>query len=584
MYRDSKVCENNCKRRNFSVVAHLDCTTFSNFIPKPCLSVVIPAYSIFHTPIMFKFPTSFFVASCFFSSLACAEISIEKADRTVEISTLVAQMKYDRASFSAKPGEIIRIILKNPDDLPHNLVICKPAKGNKNDKGKEVADAVIALGEKGVLQNWLPEKHPRMLAHSRMVNPKEEDSIIFIVPKNEGPYPYVCTFPGHSQMMNGVMVVSKNASPLSNLSYSLYHGNWDKLPEWSKLKPKKIGLLEDGFLSLSPKDKGDGFGFLFEGKIEVPKDGDYEFFLTSDDGSELYVGDKRVVLNDGVHSEVRKQGKIKLSKGLSDFKVGYFEKGGGEILYVGWKGPGFNEQPLTKGKPKGETKPPPPPILIEPLPGEAVIYRNFIDRSGPRAIAVGYSEGLNLAFDANVMRLAIIWRGQFMNGQRHWTGRGQGYQAPAGDDAFYFPNGVSFANLETVSSSWPPDKTRASEIKFGGYRFDGRQRPTFTYFIGKARIADFSKPSGSDSNLVLVREISIEQNGEDLDGLVFRAGIGAIEEQDGFVLAKQIKCVIEGSEAVLIKKSGHPRADGDLRIPVVIKGGKAKIRLTYSWI
>ena len=72
---------------------------------------------------MFKFPPSFFVALSFFSSLACAEISIVKADRTVEISTLVAQMKYDRVSFSAKPGEILKITLKNPDDLPHNLIL-----------------------------------------------------------------------------------------------------------------------------------------------------------------------------------------------------------------------------------------------------------------------------------------------------------------------------------------------------------------------------------------------------------------------------------------------------------------------------
>jgi hypothetical protein len=113
---------------------------------------------------MFKFPSSFFVALPFFSSLACAEISIVKADRTVDISTLVAQMKYDRVSFSAKPGEIIRITLKNTDDLPHNLVVCKPAKGNKNDKGKEVADAVIASGIDGLLQSWIPEKLPRLFA------------------------------------------------------------------------------------------------------------------------------------------------------------------------------------------------------------------------------------------------------------------------------------------------------------------------------------------------------------------------------------------------------------------------------------
>ena len=533
---------------------------------------------------MFNFRTPFLVASCVFHSLVFAESPVVKADRTVEISTLVSQMKYNRVSFSAKPGEILKITLKNPDDLPHNLVLCKPAKGNKNDKGKEVADAVIALGVDGVLQNWIPKKHPRLIAHIGMVNPKEEGSVTFLVPKKEGPYPYVCTFPGHAQLMNGVMIVTKDASPVSDLTYKFYHGSWDKLPEWSEIKPQKTGALPDGFFSIDSKDRKDGFGFLFEGKIEAPKDGDYEFYLESDDGSELHVDGKRVVLNDGVHGMVRKQGKITLKKGLREVRLGYFEKDKAEGLYVGWKGPGFNEQPLTKVKPKGKTKTPPAPILIEPQPGEAVIYRNFIDRAGPRAIGVGYAEGVNLAFDANVMRLAIIWRGQFMNGQRHWTGRGQGFQPPAGDDAFYFPNGAPFAKLNGVSSSWPPDETRASAIRFGGYRFDEKQRPSFMYYIGKAKVTDYSRPAGSDPNLSILREITIEQNGENLEGLIFRAGIGTVEREEGFVLANRILCKVEGVDAVMVKKSGNSRADGDLRVPVKVINGKAKIRISYSWI
>ena len=533
---------------------------------------------------MFKFSAIFFIFSHFFHPIAFSEIPVVKADRTIEISTLAAQMKYDRISFSAKPGEILKITLKNPDDLPHNLILCKPAKGNKNDKGKEVADAVIALGLDGVLQNWIPEKHPRLIAHTGMINPKEVGSVTFLVPKKEGPYPYLCTFPGHAQMMNGVMIVTQNASPVSDLRYKYYHGSWDKLPSWSELKPKKTGALADGFFSLDPKDRKDNFGFLFEGKIEIPQDGDYEFFLKPDGGTELHVGGTRVVLADGVKGKARKQGKVKLKRGLLDLKAVYFKQEGKDELYIGWKGPGFSEKPLTKEKPKGKTKIPPAPILIEPKPGEAVIYRNFIDRAGPRGIGVGYAEGLNLAFDANVMRLAIIWRGSFMNGQRHWTGRGQGFQPPAGDDAFYFPNGAPFAILENISSSWPPDETRSSAIRFGGYRFDEKHRPSFTYYIGKARITDYAKPVRTDSDLSLVREITIEENGENLEGLVFRAGIGTVKRKEGFVLANQILCKVERIEAVMVQKSGNNRADGDLRIPIQVTNGKAEIRLTYSWI
>ena len=42
---------------------------------------------------------------------------------------------------------------------------------------------------------------------------------------------------------------------------------------------------------------------------------------------------------------------------------------------------------------------------------EAIIYRNFIQGAGSRAIGVGFPEHANLAFDANEIRLAMIWQG-----------------------------------------------------------------------------------------------------------------------------------------------------------------------------
>ena len=100
-------------------------------------SVVNIGYSIFLGPDMFKIVSSIAILFCLLSTTAFSESPIVKADRTIEISTLVAQMKYDRASFSAKPGEILKIILKNPGDLPHPQIVFKPANSNKNDKGRK---------------------------------------------------------------------------------------------------------------------------------------------------------------------------------------------------------------------------------------------------------------------------------------------------------------------------------------------------------------------------------------------------------------------------------------------------------------
>ena len=131
----------------------------------------------------------------------------EKVDQEVMITTLRAQMKYSIRSFSVKPGAKVKLVFKNPDDLPHNLILCTPGKSKGKDKGQEVIDAVLKLGDKGVEMDWEPKGHPRILHSSGMVQPKKETIIWFQAPKKEGNYPYICTYPGHWQAMRGVLKV-----------------------------------------------------------------------------------------------------------------------------------------------------------------------------------------------------------------------------------------------------------------------------------------------------------------------------------------------------------------------------------------
>ena len=45
------------------------------------------------------------------------------------------------------------------------------------------------------------------------------------------------------------------------------------MPDFTKLKPKKTGVLASGLFDISPRDTNDNFGFSFTGEIECPKDG-----------------------------------------------------------------------------------------------------------------------------------------------------------------------------------------------------------------------------------------------------------------------------------------------------------------------
>src|SRR5690606_9537014 len=104
----------------------------------------------------------------------------------------------------------------------------------------------------------------------------------------------------------------------------------------------------------------------------------------------------------------------------------------------------------------------------------------FIEGAGPRAIGVGYPEKVNLAFDANQLRLALIWQGAFIDASRHWIDRGVGFQPPLGDNVLKLPDGVPLAALTDEAAPWP-----AQPAKELGYRFLGRLRRPGSRFVGE---------------------------------------------------------------------------------------------------
>ena len=65
--------------------------------------------------------------------------------------------------------------------------------------------------------------------------------------------------------------------------------------------------------------------------------------------------------------------------------------------------------------------------------------------AGTRAIGVGYAEKLNLAFDAESCRLAMLWHGGFIDAARHWSARGAGFEKPLGDKVLHLPPGPAIA-------------------------------------------------------------------------------------------------------------------------------------------
>lgn len=133
---------------------------------------------------------------------AKTENAPSSAYREIHIKTIPEQMKYDLATFTVRIGESVKIIFENPDFMPHNLLIAEigalETVGLLSDK--------MASDPTAIERHYVPDS-PKVLYATESVADQSSTVLPFIAPMKPGDYPYLCTFPGHWRLMNGMMKV-----------------------------------------------------------------------------------------------------------------------------------------------------------------------------------------------------------------------------------------------------------------------------------------------------------------------------------------------------------------------------------------
>ena len=124
------------------------------------------------------------------------------------IKTVREQMRYDITQLVVEAGKPFEIILENMDGMAHNLVVVKPGQR------KKVAESVqtnlpTKLDKKG--RAYVPDNDPDVLGATRMVEASQKETMRMTAPAEPGEYEYVCTFPGHWQIMWGKLSVVTDA-------------------------------------------------------------------------------------------------------------------------------------------------------------------------------------------------------------------------------------------------------------------------------------------------------------------------------------------------------------------------------------
>jgi len=136
--------------------------------------------------------------------IAAPAKKIGTVDKVIVIKVVKDIMKYDKQLITVKAGTTVQIIIQNPDFMQHNFVLIKP---RSLDKVGAAADR-LAQDPNGVKMQYVP-KMTEVLQATPLINTGGKYTLTFKVPVIPGDYPYVCTFPGHWRIMNGVMRVVK---------------------------------------------------------------------------------------------------------------------------------------------------------------------------------------------------------------------------------------------------------------------------------------------------------------------------------------------------------------------------------------
>lgn len=122
--------------------------------------------------------------------------------RRLRLGTLLERMSYDQERLVVRAGRPVELLFENTDMMPHNFVLALPGALEKIGLLGEAAATQPGAAER----QYVPQSG-KILVASRLLQPREAQTLRFAAPAQPGVYPYVCTYPGHWRRMFGALYV-----------------------------------------------------------------------------------------------------------------------------------------------------------------------------------------------------------------------------------------------------------------------------------------------------------------------------------------------------------------------------------------
>ena len=134
--------------------------------------------------------------------------------------------------------------------------------------------------------------------------------------------------------------------PMEGVNYFYYEFDETllQLPSLQDRPPDRAGDIAT--FALSPARRDSNYVLRFAGTLQIPRAGDYTFYLTSDDGSRLYINQSQIIDNDGAHRATTVDQQVELEAGAYEIDLFYFQGYGDQQLQLEVEGPGIERQEI----------------------------------------------------------------------------------------------------------------------------------------------------------------------------------------------------------------------------------------------
>jgi hypothetical protein len=110
------------------------------------------------------------------------------------------------------------------------------------------------------------------------------------------------------------------------------------MPDFAQHTPKKKMIVRE--INRSMRERSENYAITFEGMVNVPVTGAYWFVVRGDDGFILYVDGQKIIDENRIQAPIQKDADIDLVEGWRDFRLEFFQGGGGAKLQLWWITPG----------------------------------------------------------------------------------------------------------------------------------------------------------------------------------------------------------------------------------------------------